>query len=88
MCYTCGKKGHISCQCKQHMWNQPVQATASSSQVIDTNYQEQETGGPRGDIQSPKQQASDWLLGVAGEDDKVKDMILQDLWKKEGFQNT
>ena len=31
--------------------------------------------------------AKNWLSGVAGEEDKVKDMILQDLWKKEGFQN-
>ena len=55
-CYTCGKKGHISHQCQQHVWNQPGQATpASSSQVIDTDYQEQETGGPQGNVQSPKQ---------------------------------
>ena len=69
------------------MWNQPPRPIASASQVIDTDYQEQETGGTPDHVWSPKQRASDWLSGVAGEDDKVKDMILQDLWKKEGFQN-
>ena len=87
-CYTCGKKGHISHQCKQHIWNQPGQTgPASSSWVIDTDYQEQEASGSQGNVQSLKQRALDWLSGVAGEDDEVKDMILHDLWKKEGFQN-
>ncbi|KAI9436903.1 hypothetical protein H4582DRAFT_2077903 [Lactarius indigo] len=35
----------------------------------------------------PQQRASDWLNGVAGESDDVKDIILQQLWKKEGFQD-
>ena len=86
-CYTCGKKGHISRQCQQHVWNQPPRPIASFSRVIDTDYQEQEISGTQGNVWSPKQQALDWLSGVAGEDDEVKDMILQDLWKKEGFQN-
>jgi hypothetical protein len=29
----------------------------------------------------------DWLSGVANEDDSVKDIIMQELWKKEDFQN-
>jgi hypothetical protein len=36
---------------------------------------------------TPQQQATDWLLGVANEDDSVKDIIMQELWKKEDFQN-
>ncbi|KAI9436440.1 hypothetical protein H4582DRAFT_2078544 [Lactarius indigo] len=35
----------------------------------------------------PQQRASDWLNGVAGESDDVKDIILQQLWRKEGFQD-
>jgi hypothetical protein len=31
--------------------------------------------------------AMDWLSGVAGEYDNVKDIIMQELWKKEDFQN-
>jgi hypothetical protein len=30
----------------------------------------------------------DWLSGVADENDKVKDIVMQELWGKEGFQNT
>ena len=86
-CYTRGKRGHISRQCQHHVWNQPPRQAASSSRVIETDYQEQEASGLQGPVRSPKQRASDWLSGVAGEDDEVKDMILQDLWKKEGFQN-
>ena len=68
-CYTCGKKGYISRRCQRHVWNQPQQPAASSSQVVDTDYQEQEMGGLQRNVQSPKQRASDWLSGVAGEDD-------------------
>jgi hypothetical protein len=36
---------------------------------------------------TPQQRATDWLLGVADEDDSVKDIVMQELWKKEDFQN-
>ena len=39
------------------------------------------------DACNSQQKAQDWLNGVAGESDKVKDMILQQLWKKEDFQS-
>ena len=39
------------------------------------------------DTRNPQQKAQDWLNGVAGESDEVKDMVLQQLWKKEDFQN-
>ena len=32
-----------------------------------------------------EQKAKDWLRGVAAENDNVKDMVLQDLWKNEDF---
>ena len=32
-----------------------------------------------------EQKARDWLGGVAAENDNVKDMVLQDLWKNEEF---
>ena len=35
-----------------------------------------------------EQKAKDWLGGVAAENDNVKDMILQDLWKNEDFLGT
>ena len=35
-----------------------------------------------------EQKAKDWLGGVAAENDNVKDMVLQDLWKNEDFLGT
>jgi hypothetical protein len=35
----------------------------------------------------PQQKAHDWLSGVAEENDEVKDLVMQELWKKEDFQN-
>ena len=32
-----------------------------------------------------EQKAKDWLGGVAAENDNIKDMVLQDLWKNEDF---
>jgi hypothetical protein len=34
---------------------------------------------------TPQERARAWLEGVAGEDDAVKEYILQDMWKKEDF---
>ena len=55
--------------------------------MLETDYQEQEVQVARVDARPPQQRASDWLHGVAGEDNEVKDLILKDLWMKEGFQN-
>ena len=37
------------------------------------------------DDRTDEQKAKDWLGGVAAENDNVKDMVLQDLWKNEDF---
>jgi hypothetical protein len=34
-----------------------------------------------------QQKAQDWLTGVAGESDDVKDLIMQQIWKREDFQD-
>jgi hypothetical protein len=39
------------------------------------------------DQRSSQQKADEWLARVAGEEDEVKDLVLQALWKKEDFQN-
>ena len=54
---------------------------------METDYQEQEVQVARVDTYPSQQRASDWLNGVVGEDNKVKDLILKDLWMKEGFQS-
>jgi hypothetical protein len=33
------------------------------------------------------QRAQNWLSGVAEENDEVKDLVMQELWKKEDFQS-
>ena len=64
--------------------NQPP---PSSGRMLETDYQEQEVQVARTDGRPPQQRASDWLNGVAGEDNELKDLILKDLWMKEGFHS-
>ena len=40
------------------------------------------------DDHTDEQKAKDWLGGVAAENDNIKDMVLQDLWKNEDFLGT
>jgi hypothetical protein len=39
------------------------------------------------DDRTPQQRATDWLTSVADEHDDVKDIVMQELWGKEDFQN-
>jgi hypothetical protein len=39
------------------------------------------------DDRTPQQRATDWLSGVADEEDDVKDIIMQELMGREDFQN-
>jgi hypothetical protein len=39
------------------------------------------------DNRTPQQGANDWLTSVADEHDNVKDIVMQELWGKEDFQN-
>jgi hypothetical protein len=39
------------------------------------------------DDRTPQQRATDWLSGVVDKNDDVKDIVMQELWGKEGFQN-
>jgi hypothetical protein len=36
---------------------------------------------------TPQQRASNWLTGVADEHNNIKDIVMQELWGKEDFQN-
>jgi hypothetical protein len=36
---------------------------------------------------TPQEQATDWLSGVANEEDDVKDIVMQELMGREDFQN-
>jgi hypothetical protein len=39
------------------------------------------------DDRTPQQRANDWLTSVADKHDDVKDIVMQELWGKEDFQN-
>jgi hypothetical protein len=39
------------------------------------------------DDRTDQQKAQDWLTGVANETDDVKDLVMQQLWRQEDFQN-
>jgi hypothetical protein len=39
------------------------------------------------DNRTPHQRATDWLSGVTDKNDEVKDIVMQELWGKEDFQN-
>jgi hypothetical protein len=36
---------------------------------------------------TPQQKAQAWLKGVAEEPNEVKDLVMQQLWRREDFQN-
>ena len=61
--------------------------TASESLYYNAeqNQGEFQVAGATTDNRTDKQKAKDWLGGVAAENDNVKDMVLQDLWKNEDF---
>jgi Zinc knuckle len=86
ICYQCNQKGHFSRNCPQQPWNQN---RGGSSRQAQTEYDEENlrTAQAVADTRPPQQRATDWLRGVAGEDDETKSIILQEMWKKEDFPN-
>jgi hypothetical protein len=63
-------------------WNAPQNTSRTRQTEVEDN-----TQVARGivDDRSALQKAQDWLSGVANEDDGVKDLVMQELWKKEDF---
>jgi hypothetical protein len=102
-CFFCGKPSHFARDCRQKRYNNQGpprnnQGPAGPSQ----NYQgpprvrqtRQEEGAIRvvddrsvADNRTPHQRVMDWLSGVADKNDEVKDIVMQELWGKEDFQN-
>jgi hypothetical protein len=94
-CFFCGKPGHFARDCRQKRNNQGPSGPPRNTQVPTRARQvRQEESNVRivddrsvADDRTPQQRATDWLTSVADEHDDVKDIVMQELWGKEDFQN-
>jgi hypothetical protein len=94
-CFFCGKPGHFARDCRQKRNNQGPSGPPRNTQVpTRTRQVRQEESNIRvvddrsvADDRTPQQRATDWLTSVADEHDDVKDIVMQELWGKEDFQN-
>jgi hypothetical protein len=94
-CFFCGKPGHFARDCRQKRNNQGPSGPSCNTQIPTRTRQiRQEESNIRvvddrsvADDRTPQQRANDWLTSVADEHDDVKDIVMQELWGKEDFQN-
>jgi hypothetical protein len=94
-CFFCGKPGHFARDCRQKRNNQGPSGPPRNNQTpMRARQIRQEESNIRvvddrsvADDRTPQQRATDWLTGVADEHDDVKDIVMQELWGKEDFQN-
>jgi hypothetical protein len=94
-CFFCGKPGHFAQDCRQKRNNQGPSGPSRNTQApMRARQIRQEESNIRvvddrsvADDRTPQQRATDWLTSVADEHDDVKDIVMQELWGKEDFQN-
>jgi hypothetical protein len=94
-CFFCGKPGHFARDCRQKRNNQGPSSPPRNNQApMRARQVRQEDSNIRvvddrsvADDRTPQQRATDWLTSVADEHDDVKDIVMQELWGKEDFQN-
>lgn len=95
-CFNCRKTGHFKRDCHQPLQRNPYQYQQGPSHTRqgvtrdDNLYAASSIVDDHSVIKdrTPQQKAQDWLSGVAEENDDVKDLVMQELWKKEDFQST
>jgi hypothetical protein len=95
-CFNCDKPGHFKRDCQQPLRQNPFYRQNQGTPCIrqaDTEENSVYTARSIVDDRSvieghtPQQKAQAWLEGVAEEPDEVKDLIMQQLWRQEDFQN-
>jgi hypothetical protein len=93
-CFFCGKPGHFARDCRQKRNNQGPSGPPRNYHATRARQIKQEESNIRvvddrsvADDRTPQQRATDWLTSVADEHDDVKDIVMQELWGKEDFQN-
>ncbi len=96
-CYTCHKKGHLSCNCPQHTWNRsnnnqrnwtPHPSQGREAVVDDRSVcDDEQMIEVQSANQTPQQQANTWLRGMATAGEDVQELVMRDLVGREGFQN-
>jgi hypothetical protein len=94
-CFFCRKLGHFARDCRQKRYgNQgPPQTYPGQPRSNQPTTRTRQTSEEEGTIQqvaenkTPQQRATDWLSGIADEEDDVKDIVMQELMGREDFQN-
>jgi hypothetical protein len=93
-CFFCGKPGHFTRDCRQKRNQQgPAGPPRNYQNPPRARQARKEEGAIRvvddrsvADDRTPHQRATDWLSGVADENDDVKDIVMQELWERRIFK--